>query len=675
MGGAVMLLIAATVGVTYGWTPDGGRGVKYIIQIPPDQVEQVVRSGEIASRIPTEIQGHVSEVVVRVGNGTLPRVTPSNLARADFQAVEPNQISGPNQAGASRHSDGGPISSLASDDCAPLPIPAMNSPMELSPIRNPDAATAMMKPAPQGGGMNLPGSLGVSQSNTPRPSTNPLSNPLTGPSTTSLAAPPTMNSAASGLAGNGSTSNLATGNGMNFNLQQTARDVLGNATDAARSTINNAVDRATGNDDPRSRLSQPVTSTRNPAATSQSEQDWYDLRNGSRRRPSTDPVETNVASNGQDASRSPSLLENSNFGRLPSGLDNYNGADANASASNPRYSNDSQTIDPNRNVNTQNVSTRQPNTQTTPRSEYSDPSRSGADRSSSYDYDPKLTIAQAQQLPINGYSFDSQGYPIDRQGYRLNRFGQRLDDANRTTVATNENSSGYDSTNRYPSGSNLTDVNRNQPAYNTQTGNGTQYTQNAGNPALVQPPLAPAPGQTAATGAYPQGPFAPGTYPQGTYGQGNLANVNNPYGYPANSGSGLIPQYSDPQYSDPRYSDPRYTQLVGNPSTTVNPNLPSGLAPIGDPTTRSGSPTRTTADDEPRSSSDATGISTVDRYREALQNPEQVAAQPIFNAMLLLSVVTNAYLLFWLKNLRMQFRDTVAAKRSSNSAGSLAASV
>lgn len=645
MGGAVMLLIAATVGITYGWTPDGGRGVKYIIQIPSDQVEQVVRSGEIASRIPPEIQGHVSEVVVRVGNGSLPRVTPSHLARADYQSTEPPRDD-------RRISD--PSNSMALNDRSPLPIPAMTSPTELSPIRNPDAATAMMKPAPQGGGMNLPGSLGSARTTTPRPSTNPTTNPTTNPASTN-----------------------STGNGFDFNLQQTARDVLGNAADAARNTINGAVDRTVNNDDPRSRLSRPnpandspntkqsnvnqssanvprINQTnplpRNTASASQSDQEWYDLRNGSRRRPSTDPIEANVASTNQDNSRSPSLFDNSNFGRLPGGL-----------ASNASQTNDPQVADPTRNSNTRNASTRQPNVQTDPRNEYGDSSRYGTDRNSGLNYDPKLTTADAQRLPTNGYSFDSHGYPIDRQGYRLNRFGQRIDHATRTTVATNENSNAYDSTNRYPAGSHLADANRNQPAYSTPSGHGSQYPvpagqQNNGNPQLVQPPLAPTPGQTTANGTHPP-----------SYGPD--LNTNIPYGYPAANGSGTYPQFNDP-----RYNDPRFTHLVGNSSSTQNPNLPPGSGPIGDQTKQTGSPTRNVSNDEQRSSSEVTGVTTTDRYREALQNPDQVAAQPIFNGMLLLSVVTNAYLLFWLKNLRLQFRDTVAAKRSSNHAGSLAAS-
>jgi hypothetical protein len=44
-----------------------------------------------------------------------------------------------------------------------------------------------------------------------------------------------------------------------------------------------------------------------------------------------------------------------------------------------------------------------------------------------------------------------------------------------------------------------------------------------------------------------------------------------------------------------------------------------------------------------------------------------VAPQPLFNGLLLISLVANVYLIFWLKNLRIQFRDLVAAKRMASS--------
>ena len=41
--------------------------------------------------------------------------------------------------------------------------------------------------------------------------------------------------------------------------------------------------------------------------------------------------------------------------------------------------------------------------------------------------------------------------------------------------------------------------------------------------------------------------------------------------------------------------------------------------------------------------------------------------QPLFNGILLISLVVNVYLVFWLKNLRLQYQEMVAAKRMANS--------
>ena len=56
----------------------------------------------------------------------------------------------------------------------------------------------------------------------------------------------------------------------------------------------------------------------------------------------------------------------------------------------------------------------------------------------------------------------------------------------------------------------------------------------------------------------------------------------------------------------------------------------------------------------------------------SIERPRQVAAQPLFNGLLLISFVANIYLIFWLKNLRLQFRDVVAAKRVANSSSQTA---
>jgi len=46
---------------------------------------------------------------------------------------------------------------------------------------------------------------------------------------------------------------------------------------------------------------------------------------------------------------------------------------------------------------------------------------------------------------------------------------------------------------------------------------------------------------------------------------------------------------------------------------------------------------------------------------------ETVTTQPLFNGLLLISIVANIYLIFWLKNLRLQYHEMVAAKRMASS--------
>ena len=52
---------------------------------------------------------------------------------------------------------------------------------------------------------------------------------------------------------------------------------------------------------------------------------------------------------------------------------------------------------------------------------------------------------------------------------------------------------------------------------------------------------------------------------------------------------------------------------------------------------------------------------------EVEMNGQAVSAQPLFNGLLLISLVANVYLIFWLKNLRTQFHDMIAAKRMAAS--------
>ena len=81
MGGAPTLLMVAILGVTYGWQPDGDQGVEYIIQIPPEQLADIERMGEVSSTIDPAVRGRVSRVIVKVGTEPLPHTVPPGFSR------------------------------------------------------------------------------------------------------------------------------------------------------------------------------------------------------------------------------------------------------------------------------------------------------------------------------------------------------------------------------------------------------------------------------------------------------------------------------------------------------------------------------------------------------------------------------------------------------------------
>ncbi|MCM2371403.1 mu-protocadherin [Aporhodopirellula aestuarii] len=699
MSGAVMLLMAATIGITYGWTPDGGDGVKYIIQIPPDKVEQVVRSGEISSRIPAEVRSHVSEIVVRIGHGSVPRITPSNLSStAPAPSRDPNI--------------------LAAADRTPVPIPAMGDPSELRPIRGYESpSTAMMKPAPQSDGWNLPGGFGMTpaaNSNSAGPSTNfgqvarETANNMVDQAQNAIdasrqqvgqnfnatteriseAANSQLQSTANNL--RDSASQLFSGNARTTSSESDdPRARLSQNSSSANQPANrpstdpyarNTEPRAgypgtgypntTGGNDaattPRSRAGMPSTTTASTsssnnspyASTAQSTggqtgtaaDTWYDLRNGSRRRPSTDPVDANnepVSGGG---------IAGSNFGRLPAGLQNDTSTRTGGSTNNTS--------------STQYAGTN-----------YGDSSSRSGTSSTGVDYDPNLSPAQAARLPINGYSFDAENYPVDRQGYRLDSYGRRIDRQGRLLTAVDNmagpntpasygnNQRDTTSTSTYASNSNQPPQNNNSGPSNGATnpyGNNGTYPYNSSQ--LVQPPLAPPNGNLAGntTGnpatQYPGQQYPTSPYPASQYPMGGT--------YPTNSGQSGVTAPGYPQYPDPRMVS--LTGQNGNTNNSAGPTLP----PIGGGSARGGDDRQSPSD---RGSSldrlANSGSALAGGPSDPMRTTEQVAAQPIFNALLLLSIVANVYLLFWLKNLRLQFRDMVATKRAAAAGSSLATGI
>ena len=92
MGGITALLLLAAGGINYGWKPDDQGGVEYVIQIPPDQLQELQRIGQVSSAIDPAVRGHVSRIVVQVGEGPLPRITPPDLLRGNSTATSPRDL-------------------------------------------------------------------------------------------------------------------------------------------------------------------------------------------------------------------------------------------------------------------------------------------------------------------------------------------------------------------------------------------------------------------------------------------------------------------------------------------------------------------------------------------------------------------------------------------------------
>lgn len=161
MGAVPVLIMLAAVGVDYGWQPDGttsprGDNVEYIIQIPPQHLDQIRSAGEITSAIDPSIQGRVSRIVVKVGTGAVPkdggRVTPAaEAARAGGAAA-------------------------SADDAAQIPIPEIAADALATNTGNRAAgpsSASLMKPDPQAGAFTMPEATGTPARTNPAVSTDP----------------------------------------------------------------------------------------------------------------------------------------------------------------------------------------------------------------------------------------------------------------------------------------------------------------------------------------------------------------------------------------------------------------------------------------------------------------------------------------------------------------------
>ena len=631
MGGVPVLLMMAALGITYGWQPDHDGGVEYIIQLHPDEVQELRSLGEVTSVIDPAVQGHVSRIVLRVGDSELPRQMPKHLANKS--------------SASSTQAD----KSMETNDYTPIAIPQLgDSPAEV-PLLALNAAVnsrpgAAMKPQTGGtasSGLSLPPSLAVDSASSFQTSANGATTPSTDPNPGYRIPPPATRTPT--------------------NQPVAAPPFTGPLPNTASTTNPMATSRAGGpTTDPMNRDASwtqfPAPTTASPTATSSAATPGAmsapapTAATTSSNVPSS-LLPTNPFANRTNATASPStafgaspVSSTDTFGRTPAGLTAPTSNQASPFGTPPPTSstaqqgsfvnvpstesifNKGQTPAPSSTspyatqANQFNPQSAQPSTssasnnfgvppgtnrfgQSTANTSSQLPGRFGVNPSTaptstpartggvSGGYptsttgttrpDPSLTPAQ---IAAGAWSVDAYGQPVDRRG---------------RPVATTGNLPGTQP-NAVAGGN----------SFQTPSAGSNSSFSRLGNPTSSSPVM-----QTSG-----QSPFGYGSTPGGA----------------ATTGPPRLGQSREP-------TSPSSERPFG---TSQRPSRPqAGLA--------SNSPPNVTL-------SSNSGI-------EPVTQPKRVAAQPLFNGLLLISVVANIYLIFWLKNLRVQYHDLVAAKRMASS--------
>ncbi|MBD55191.1 MAG: hypothetical protein CMM05_08980 [Rhodopirellula sp.] len=118
-----------------------------------------------------------------------------------------------------------------------------------------------------------------------------------------------------------------------------------------------------------------------------------------------------------------------------------------------------------------------------------------------------------------------------------------------------------------------------------------------------------------------------------------------------------------------------FTNQTATHMTNVRPHAGAGNTAIrSDTNMQNAGPSRfshSTSNGKPNQTGGATLASATGSIPSITETQvietESVTTQPLFNGLLLISIVANIYLIFWLKNLRLQYHEMVAAKRMASS--------
>lgn len=609
--GVTHVLMVALMGITYGWQSDDNGDVEYIVQVSPDELKQIDRLGEISSVIDPAVAGHVSRITIRVGSARLPRQTPPALVRAP------------------RHPKSAtPTQTVTTSDRSAIPIPEMQDRDRAIPIRSSNV-TAMMKPDPDNGsaapGLQLP----------------PFPGPASGPTQGFANEIDGASRSTTGFSNNG-IDPLANPNPNPFNNPGTRTNGGGQVSDPSRAAASPSRQPslppfAVGNQTNNGASTFAGGPSTEPAKTrDQSWKDWAGPRPngpstaevGSDRRQFTDP-RTEIRS----AINAPSTPFGSSngrtggtFGQTPAGMTFPNGPNSNQSFSQDRVLSQQQQMELDRRTRaSQNVVFGRQNNQ-----------KSLFDRQRET-FVPNTKVANTRDAN-DQRSGNNVGFPnkpkVSNQLNPNRQFATEPPKATDRRLTQAELAAGARSFDRY---GNLVDQN--------------------GRRISMAPLNSQQPDRRASI--YPQ----PGIDNRYDYAQ-SRARLEQPT--PSRNDGNLDLRQREPiQYERNRVPDPRDRRYQPTLAAQNGNRVGSTRTPFErDPRTSSKDP-RSEFDREPESQSDrisnAGGTSRLSEIPRTARN--HVAAQPLFNGLLLMSFVANIYLMFWLKNLRIRFRDMVAAKR------------
>lgn len=634
MGGVPVLLMMAALGITYGWQPDHDGGVEYIIQLHPEEVRELHSLGEVTSVIDPAVQGRVSRIVLRVGDSELPRQMPMHLAKKS--------------AASSSRAD----ESVETNDYTPIAIPQLgDAPAEL-PLMALNAAInsrpgAAMKPQTSGAapsGLSLPPSLAVDSTSSFQTGTNGASTPSTDPNLGYRIPPPATRTPA--------------------NQPVAAPPFTGPLPNTAATPNPMATSRAGGpTTDPMSRDASwtqfPTPTAAEPNATSSS------ATPGAMNAPAptaatagsnvpSSLLPTNPFANRNNAAAAPStnygaspVSSADTFGRTPAGLTAPTSNQASPYGTPPSTSN----------TERQGSFVNVPSTESifnkgqTPAPNATTPYAAQANQ-----FNPPSTQPAAASATNNfgvPPGTNRLGQSIANTSSQLpGRFGVNPSAAP-TSAQTSAQTRAGGVSGGYPT---TTGTTRPDPSLTP-----AQIAAGAWSVDAYGQPVDRRGRPVASTGNRPS------TQPNA------VAGANSFQTSPTGSGSSFSrlgsPTSSNPVIQTSGQSSFGFGTSPGRAATTGPPRMGQAREPTSPSSERPFATSQRQSHPQAGSASGTSPNVTLSSNSaiEPVTQPDRVAAQPLFNGLLLISVVANIYLIFWLKNLRVQYHDLVAAKRMASS--------